>query len=203
MKKFNVFLLAIACSFASFAQTKPHLAVKAGVNFATLNVENVDDKKTRAGLHLGITGHMHITPQWAVQPELLYSQEGGRIDFMTASGNEVFGKFKNDYLNIPVMLQYMFDNGFRVEAGPQLGLLLKSEVEDQNGVEDDAASEFKSTNISFGFGLNYLTFSGLGIGGRYNLGLSDISEGSGKTKGNAFQISLFYMLDPSHKRKSR
>lgn len=201
MKKASVLVSGVLMTLLSFAQTKPHLAVKGGVNFATLNIENYNDREARVGLHLGITGHMHITPQWAVQPELLYSQEGGRVNDI--NGSDSYAKFKNDYLNIPVMLQYMFDNGFRVEAGPQLGLLLNAEVEDQDGVEDDAGDTFKSANVSLGFGLNYLTYSGLGIGGRYNLGLSNIAEESNTIKGNAFQISLFYMLDPAHKRKSR
>ena len=97
----------------------------------------------------------------------------------------------------------MFNNGFRIEAGPQLGLLVNSKIEDQDGVEDDAKDSFKTTNVSLGFGLNYLSQTGFGVGGRYNLGVSNIAEGSGDTKGRVFQISLFYMFDNAHKAKSQ
>jgi hypothetical protein len=88
----------------------------------------------------------------------------------------------------------MFNNGFRLEAGPQLGLLVNSDNEDL----------FKSTNIGLGFGLNYLSYSGLGLGARYNLGLNRITENiAPEGKGRNLQISLFYMFDNNHKSKSR
>lgn len=199
MKKISLFLMGIVCALGSVAQTKPQLAIKAGLNISNLKVENYDDLDSRLGLHAGLTAHIHLAPQWALQPELLYSQEGG--DMRLSANRNV--KIKNDYINIPLMLQYMFDNGFRIEAGPQLGFLVNSKLKDQNSATADAKDVFKSTNTSLGFGLNYLSYSGLGIGGRYNLGLTDIGTGSREIKNNTFQISLFYMLDPAHKAKSR
>jgi hypothetical protein len=199
MKKMSLFLLGIVSVVTLSAQTKPHLAVKGGLNIATLKVEGYDNLDSRLGAHLGLTAHVHLAPQWALQPELLYSQEGGELGL--ASNRKV--KVKNDYINIPLMLQYMFDNGFRIEAGPQIGFLVSSKLKDQNDAQEDSKDLFKSTNASLGFGLNYLSYSGLGVGGRYNLGLSNIATGTREIKGNNFQISLFYMLDPAHKAKSR
>lgn len=202
MKKISLSLLGLLFVIVASAQTRPHFSVKGGLNIANLNIEGYNDNRdSRLGAHLGIGAHVHLTPEWALQPELLYSQEGGEI--RNFFGNNSRAKFKNDYINVPLMLQYMFDNGFRIEAGPQLGVLVRSKVEDQNDREDDARDVFKSHNISAGFGLNYLSYSGLGVGGRYNLGLTNIGEGSRKVRGNTFQISLFYMLDPAHKAKSR
>ena len=199
MKKLSLLAIGITTAFFSFSQNPGKFGIKAGLNIASLKIENFDNTDSRLGFHGGLFAHIHLAPQWALQPELLYSAEGGKLDF----GNGEEATFKNDYINIPVMLQYMFDNGFRIEAGPQLGLLASSKVEDQNGVEDDAKDSFKSTNVSIGFGLNYLTHSGFGLGGRYNLGVSNIAEGSGDTKGRVFQISLFYMFDHMHKAKSQ
>jgi hypothetical protein len=164
--------------------------------------DDLPDNDSRLGPHLGLLAHIHLSPQWALQPEALYSAEGGIWNNVVVGGDEY--KFKNDYINIPVMLQYMFDNGFRIEAGPQLGLLVSSNAENEgNGEEDDSKDTFKSTNVSLGFGLNYLSYSGLGVGGRYNLGVSDIVKGAGEAKGRVFQISLFYMFDSMHKAKSK
>ena len=96
---------------------------------------------------------------------------------MPVSSNEEV-TWKNDYVNIPLLVQYNFDNGFRLQAGPQLGLLVSSKVEDQDDAEDDADEIFKSTNVGLSFGLGYLTYSGFGIDGRYNLGLNRITESS-------------------------
>lgn len=199
MKKISLLAIGITSAIFSFSQSTAKFGIKAGLNIANLKVEDFDNTDSRLGLHAGLYAHLHLAPQWALQPEVVYSAEGAKFDF--GGGEEA--TIKNDYVNIPVMLQYMFDNGFRIEAGPQLGLLVSSKIEDQDGNEEDAKDSFKSTNVSIGFGLNYLTYSGFGVGGRYNLGVSNIADGSGDTKGRNFQISLFYMFDNDHKAKSK
>ncbi len=198
MKKLCLLAIGITTTIFSFSQSAK-LGFKAGLNISSLKIEDFDNTDSRLGLHAGLLAHIHLAPQWAVQPELLYSAEGGKVDF--GGGSEA--TYKNDYVNIPVMLQYMFDNGFRLEAGPQLGLLVSSKIEDENDNEEDADDVFKTTNVSLGVGLNYLSHSGFGFGGRYNHGLSNIAEGNGDAKGRVFQISLFYMFDNAHKAKSR
>ena len=198
MKKISLLVLGITTAIFCFSQGAK-FGVKAGLNVASLKIEDENNVDSRLGLHAGFLAHLHLSPQWAIQPEILYSAEGAKFDL--DDDEEVV--FKNDYINIPVMLQYMFNNGFRIEAGPQLGLLVSSKIEDQDGNEEDADDTFKTTNVSLGFGLNYLSHSGLGVGGRYNLGVSNIAEGSGDVKGRVFQISLFYMFDNAHKARSR
>ena len=194
MKKISLFVLGVVMTVSAFAQSPAKFGLKAGVNIATLRQDDVS-YDSRIGLHVGGLAHIHLTPQWALQPEVVYSQEGAKL-------NDV--KLKLDYINIPLMLQYMFDNGFRLEAGPQLGLMVNSKAEDDDENEDDLDDVFKTTNVGLGFGLNYLSYSGLGVGGRYVLGLSDISESNtSKVKSGNIQLSLFYMFDNAHKAKSR
>ena len=199
MKKISFVIAVFFIGTALLAQGPAKFGIKAGVNISTLNIEDFDDDDARIGLHIGGLAHIHLgtAEQWALQPELVYSQEGGKLNF---SGGSVTTKL--DYINIPVMFQYMFNNGFRIEAGPQLGLLVSSKY-DSDGDEEDADDDFKSTNVSLGFGLSYLTDSGFGVGGRYNLGLSKIGEGSGDVKARTLQLGLFYMFDSQHKAKSR
>ena len=174
-----------------FAQNAK-FGLKAGVNVSDLKWEAQEDLDNRIGLHVGLLAHIHLSPQWGLQPEVQYSTEGAKMNTNTTAGEYVW---KNDYINIPLMLQYMFDNGFRLEAGPQLGLMVNS---------DDNGDIFKSTNLGVGFGLNYLTYSGFGVGGRYILGLSKINEDvTGEIKSRNIQLSLFYMFDSGHKGKSR
>lgn len=202
MKKTSLFLLGIVCALSSLAQTRPHFGVKGGLNIGTMKFSNVskNNMDPRFGFHLGGTAHIHVTDAVAIQPELLYSTEGAKQK--VGNGEEV--TWKTDYINVPIMLQYMFDNGFRLEAGPQFGLMVSGKSEDQDGIEANESDFFKSANVSLGFGLSYLSYSGIGVGGRYNAGLSNVLEdGYGTGKNNTFQVSLFYMLDKNHKRQSR
>lgn len=196
MKKISLLLLAFCVSSAVFAQTA-NFGIKGGLNISSIDWSI--DMDSRMGVHLGVLAHIHLAPQWAIQPELLYSAEGAKQD---VTGGEV--TWKNDYINIPVMVQYMFNNGFRIEAGPQLGILASTEIQDDDGNDEEADDVFKSTNVSLGLGLSYLSNSGLGVGARYNLGLSEINEGAyPEAKGRTFQLSLFYMLNNRHKAQSR
>ena len=198
MKKLSVFVLAVLLGSALMAQTQPKLGIKGGLNVATLNLEEDEDNESRLGLHAGLLAHIHLAPQWALQPEVVYSGQGTEIgDF----------KLKNDYINVPIMIQYMFDNGFRLEAGPQLGFLIKAKIEG-NGAEVTNTEDYKKTDIGVGLGLGYLSYSGIGINARYNLGLTDINDAdditpASKIQNRVFQVGLFYMFDNSHKAKSR
>ncbi|RYY93203.1 MAG: PorT family protein [Chitinophagaceae bacterium] len=196
--KRSLFLgLALAAGTLAHAQL-PKLGIKAGLNIASLSSEGTNDLKSRLGAHGGLLVHIHLGPQFALQPEVLYSAQGAKQEF--GNTEQVY---KLDYLNVPFMLQYMFRNGFRIEAGPQVGLMLSAKQSDDEGT-DDIKSSFKQADFGVGFGLNYLSQTGFGIGGRYNLGVTNINKvGPGDVKNRVGQISVFYMFDRAHKAKSR
>src|SRR5437868_1349697 len=96
-----------------------HFGIKGGVNISRLNFGDDDiSSDNKVGVHFGVLAHIHASKTWAVQPELLYSLEGAQ-----KVGNPQT-KYVLNYLNVPVLLQYMFSNGFRLEGGPQFGFLL-------------------------------------------------------------------------------
>lgn len=201
MKKVSLIVLSLTITTLAVAQHLPRLGIKGGLNVSTLKVANInqDAIDPRIGYHLGLFAHVHTNhPSWAIQPEIQYSSEGMKLN---DNGDQT--TWKLNYINIPVMVQYMFDNGFRLEAGPQLGLLANSVIEDEQGNDDNADDLLKSTNFSLGIGANYLSYSGLGVGARYNHGLSEINKGRNDISTRTFQISLFYMFDHQHKAKSR
>lgn len=198
MKKISFFILALCISSMSFAQGAK-FGIKGGVNLATLNIDpDVDGIDTKIGYHIGLLSHIHLAPQWALQPELVYSLQGMDQTF----GGERY-PWNLSYINIPVMIQYMFDNGFRLQAGPQLGLLVAAKQKG-GGTTEDIKGNFKSIDASLGLGLGYLSRSGFGLDGRYNLGLNNINNnGTNEVQNSVFQIGVFYMFDNRHKVKSR
>jgi hypothetical protein len=194
MKKISL-LLAALWSIAAVAQP-PKFGLKAGVNIATINNTTTGNSGSKTGFHIGALSHIHLSPSWALQPEVTYSRQGGEIEDINLSLN---------YINVPLLVQYNFDNGFRLQTGPQVGFLVG--VSDKyNGSTTNVFSsdDFKSTDVSWSFGLGYLTHSGFGIDGRYNLGLSKINDNDvGKSTNRVIQLGLFYMFDNRHKAKSR
>ena len=196
MKKIGLFIAAVFLGSAVMAQIGPKLGIKGGLNVATLKVDNVDNLDSRIGLHGGLLAHFHLSPQWGIQPEIMYSGQGME-ETITDS------KWKLDYINVPVMVQYMFNNGFRLQAGPQIGFLINGEIEGEDGSEVEITDDLKKIDAGLGLGVGYLSHSGLGVDARYNFGLSNINESGNEIRNRVFQVGLFYMFDQSHKAKSR
>jgi len=187
MKKISLVVLILATGATVFAQS-PKFGLKAGLNISKLSNVPGLNWNNRLGLNAGALAHIHITPQLALQPEVVYSGQGAKY---TINGEE--HTLGLDYINIPLQLQYMFDNGFRLQTGPQLGFLVNTK-DKVNGTDSQyfTSEDFKSTDVAWTFGLGYLTYSGLGIDGRYNLGLSNINKAGGNTlKNNVSQVDLF------------
>jgi hypothetical protein len=184
--------MAIASMLISGIAGAQHVnfGVKGGLNIYNISNNNNSKFDSKAGIHLGLLGHIHLDRSIAVQPELVYSSQGAKY---SEGGTEY--KLNLGYLNIPVMLQYMFSNGFRLEAGPQLGFLVsaKSEV---NNTNINVKSSFNTVDFAVGLGVGYIKPStGLGAGLRYNAGLSNINDNSSvKSTNNGFQLGLFYQF---------
>lgn len=181
---FCFFSSLIFCSLFVSAQ-ETHFGLKAGLNVSSVNVSPGGDYDSKAGLHIGGLAHIHISPHFALQPEVVYSMQGGKVDDL---------KLNLNYINIPLLAQYMVDNGFRLQTGPQLGLLVSSKRE-EGDVEVNLKDNFSTVDFSWAFGMGYLFPEGFGIDARYNLGINDIWDpGSAKMKNSVFQVGLFYQF---------
>lgn len=196
--KTKLFLLASGMMFLACAANAQNvrLGVKAGANFSTVNTNGNDPAwGSRTGAHAGLLAHIHLNKNWAIQPELVYSMQGAK---MTVAGGQM-QTINLSYVNVPILVQYMFDNGFRLQTGPQVGFLAAANT--KVGTTHTSNKEFfNSTDFSWAFGAGYLSNIGLGVDARYNLGLNDIYKpGALRETNSVFQLGLFYMFN--HKSK--
>jgi hypothetical protein len=182
-------LIAVFATGAAKAQ-KVNLGIKGGLNVYNINNDNNLEYDTKLGAHGGLIGHIHFTRQFALQPEITYSAQGAKY---TVAGVET--KIKLGYINIPVMFQYMFNSGFRLEAGPQLGFLVNAKSEN-NVTKTDIKNNMNTVDFGIGLGIGYVHApSGFGVDARYNLGLSNINKnGSVKSTNRGFQLGVFYLF---------
>lgn len=167
-----------------------NFGVKGGLNL--YNIENDNDTKydTKTGFHMGMLLHIHVAQHFAVQPELLYSSQGAKYNTGLGDVN-----LKLEYANVPFMFQYMFDNGFRLEAGPQVGFLTNAKSE-LNEFSVDVKDDIKKIDFAIGAGIGYIhPPTGFGVDARYNYGLSNINEsGSVNSYNRGFQLGVLYQF---------
>lgn len=194
MKK-TIFFSAVLFFTLNTNAQDVHFGLKAGLNASSLNYNNNSDMQTKIGFNAGLLAHIHTSNKfWAVQPEIYYSSEGAK----SKSNSNVSADL--GYLNIPVLVQYMFDNGFRIEAGPQVGFLMNAKTKVGNN-STDIKNNLKSAVFSIPLGLGYVTMSGLGFDARYNFGISNIykTDAAPVTHSNVFQFDIFYQFPESKK----
>src|SRR5689334_6902286 len=125
MKKISLFILSLCVGTLLFAQ-EAQLGLKGGLNISTTTNSQGYQRGSRAGLNAGILAHVHLNQDWAIQPEVMFSSQGAKYT------TDVDGEHNlvMNYVNIPVLFQYMFANGFRLQTGPQIGFL--ASVKDMN-----------------------------------------------------------------------
>ena len=185
MKKLWMASVAILSSLTLIQAQHTNFGVKLGYNSSSVQISDGADYDNKSGIHGGGFVHIHVGDHFAVQPELVYSCQGGE------RGNT---KLKLNYLNVPILLQYMVNDGFRLQTGPQVGFLVsaKNKIGD---IEVDVDDIYNSVDFAWSFGAGYIFSSGIGIDARYNLGLNNISDDSDfEAKNRVFQVGLFYQF---------
>ncbi len=170
MKK--LFLVAIAIIGFSISSNAQDIkfGFKGGVNFSTINGDNLDNIDGRTGYHLGAVAQVSLMDMLALQPELIYSAQGIKdLDI--------------DYINVPILFKLKFAKLFSVEAGPQFGFV----VNDEYTIVEPESFDFSG---AVGAGVEFGSFFGQL---RYNIGFTDIIKDV-DSKNSNFQVSVGYYL---------
>jgi Outer membrane protein beta-barrel domain len=185
---------------AQHSGQKVNIGIKGGLNIFTIHSKD-EDFDPKIGFHAGLIGHIHLSSQWALQPEVVYSLQGAKytIDGLSESNDY---KINLGFINMPVMVQYMFDNGFRLQAGPQIGVLVHAKSKNEtNNTTTDIRDDLKPLAFALAAGIGYVhPPTGFGIDARFNLGLSHINDNNIESTNRGFQVGVFYLLN--HKKMS-
>jgi hypothetical protein len=182
---FAVSMLASAAAFSQDFQ----FGVKGGVNISNYTGGDFENSAI-VGFHGGVIVGLMLGDHFSIQPEALFSAQGAKIKGV--SNNEE--KFKVSYITLPVLAKYRFTGGFYIEAGPQVGFKLDESIPD-NTIENFA----EDLDLSIAAGIGYHSPIGLGIGARYNAGLSKVGNFDASTadpdfKNSTLQFFVFYTL---------
>lgn len=190
MKQLISTTIAILLLFGVANAQHVNIGIKGGLNGFTLHSDNSTNYNPRVGFNLGLLGHMHLSPSFAFQPEVQFSLQGAEYREGGADHS-----LKLNYVNIPLLVQYMFDNGFRLQAGPQLGILASASSVQGNS-DSDVMQDYKSADVGLILGVSYVKPStGFGIDLRYNHGLTSISASDAtKSFNRGIQLGLFYLF---------
>ncbi len=181
MKKFFLasIMMLMAAGF-SYSQTKIGFGSKIGLNLS--NMTN-SDLHVRPGVVVGAFTNIRFNDYIGIQPEILYSMQGGKKDDNT---------LKLDYINIPIMVKTYMWQGLNLEIGPQFGFRTNatSKLDD---ISFNVKDETKVFDFAIGVGLGYETEIGLTAGFRYLISATEAVDDS-DAKNSVFQFTLGWMF---------
>lgn len=84
MKKQILIAVTVVLSSFTYAQ-HASFGLKGGVNLSNIWVQDNKSSDYITGFHAGGLAHIHLSRNWALQPELLYSTQGGKKLYPTLS----------------------------------------------------------------------------------------------------------------------
>lgn len=163
MRKVTLFLMLFVALQVSAQQF--HFMPKVGLNLANMTNSGAS---MRAGMNIGVSGEIMISPKFAIEPGIYYSMQGCKESPLT---------LKMDYLNIPIYAKYYIYDGFNVFAGPQFGFNVSTKGNISSGgvsANVDMKKAFNTVDCALGIGLGYQFDLGLLVSLNYNIGLTNL-----------------------------
>lgn len=219
IKKTVLLFAALLVSAAAFSQVT--FGVKAGVNVAKITDLTGDiigtssnnihiTGKSRVGFNVGGIVEYRASNMFGLQGELVYSLQGAEGEgTVSVEGLGLKSHIQLDmhYINLPILAKLYLTDAIAIELGPQFGYCVDHTYDASivgvgfNGtLGDNVVNDF---DVALAMGMSF-RFGNLGLNARYNLGLTEMSDGiyiagyhfdgNGTYKNNVFQAGLFFMF---------
>jgi len=179
------FILILVNIFVSTAQdstsnqqefSKVIFGIKSGVNISTLSASINSESRAKVGLVLGIYLKKQISPTLFFRPELCYSNQGQKENYLYPYGGPSIGSTKKNlhYLNAPLLFELGEKLSF--QFGGQIGLLVagreKGTVESVK-VDNKLNDVMTTADFAIVAGIGY-SLKHLNGGLRLNYGVTNI-----------------------------
>lgn len=158
-----------------------------------MNISNVDIKNTDtyAGYYGGLRARIPIEGHFSLVSNLLYSLKGWHFEF---EPNEPGGTMNLHYLDLQLAANYALNKSFSIDAGIEIGRLLKTRREPHISLFDDY---YQKGDFSVLIGLHYKIWKSIGLDVKYLHGLNHLAKGeltdingntTGEFKEGSFQV---------------
>ena len=189
--------IAAGAGMAAADDSRVEFGLRAGLNLASLNGDDASldniSPDSRIGFSGGFFVGIRVTPNFLIQPEVLYTQKGAKYDV----GGAEF-TIKLDYVEVPVLFKGRFGSGGvkpSVFAGPAVGFKVSGKSAFDGEEEDLEEAKGTEFGIVFGAGLDLAAGSGaFTIDARYTLGLTTLDDSAvaADIKNGVWSFSLGY-----------
>ena len=173
MKKFiSLSFMLICFKFNTLKAQGVELGAKFGTDIQKITGATFSDKFS-FGYHLGGFAILKLTSSFGIQPELYYSSVNSdtATGFSAVYGNVNSEKIHFSYLNVPILVNFRFNNRLTIQLGPKFSML----TDKNSSAFSNSKNALKTGDVSgvVGAQFNLLRFK---IYGRYQFGLNDLNN---------------------------
>jgi len=210
-----ILFLFLTLPFCVKAQDKSNSSISyrgiAGLNVASLKGVDVSDAGARLSFTVGFGVEIPLGQRWSFAPEILYSRQGLKSDivgsdfegFLSVIEEDVV--FAQNYINLPLTIQFKPFKDFYVFAGPQVSILINESNDSALVAEDAILNRVAPIYFAGTIGAGVKIYKSLGVRASYQFGLSRVykdleiadaffGDENIKTKAyhSVFNLSLIY-----------
>jgi opacity protein-like surface antigen len=199
MKKVLLIILGLALTYGVNAQVRFGVKLGGTLSYLSSKYDGGSDRSDpKIGFLAGGVLEYSFSSSFALQPELLYVNNGGKYKVEGANASYIFHN-----LQLPVNLKYKTGSDnlkFYATAGPYLGYILSAKVKGKDesvSLTVDVGEAFKKFDfgIGAGFGIEISNKYTVGVGYKYGLAnLNNLEEDSTKIKIGTFGLSIGYLF---------
>ena len=191
MSKASFSFLVLFLSLLSISQAQVRPGIKLGLNSSNISKTRLDAKM---GLYVGAFVKIPISEYYSLQPEILYSNQGGK------SNSNEYGDVDINYLSIGIPNKFYVspNNGFHFMLGLGLDINLKNNFVGLTNFDID--NEISPVDVVAMGGIGFEFDFGLALEARYKqgtisvdfLGEDNLYEEAGSNLNGVFQIGASY-----------
>ena len=170
--------------------------LKGGIGLSIPNVDEWTDRSVnygglheRVGLQLGAVVMLPLNGYWVFRPELNYSSQGFTLKQLGSTYYE--RRVKQNYLQLPLMLQFAISKGVAMYTGPKVGYMVNN------------SEGFKRGDLAWDVGFSSLNTWNWGFDLRYSSGFLNIAPDHhpalARVKNKVLQVGLIYLFTVKRK----
>lgn len=192
---FLITMLSLGVFTATAQQVR--FGVKGGVNISKFTSSNDFIKfNYRTAYHAGVLAEIALGNRFAIQPEVLYSTQGTKLD-IDLKLFKSDATLKLDYVSVPVMMKLFVAQGLSLEVGPQISFNINSKASYKEVLKEktmDVKKFVEPYSLSLCFGGGY-EFGNFILSARYSLGLNKVTDESLKSEASGIVAEIIKLDD--------
>ncbi len=182
-------------------QAQVEFGPKMGLNWTRAYLtDNYEPYQAKLTVNAGVFVDAPLGTQgWGLLTGLEYNRKGERERFSDATfGQRERITIRRNYVALPLMARYRWENGIGIFTGPQVGVLVsantKVEIKDLGETVVDNKDDLNPLDLSWGIGLQLITEKFLWFDVRAQFSLTDFIESDQAAASN--QLLQFNVLFP-------